>query len=95
MRLPVLRVLRVLSIASFLRNSLRRSVASIFRSLAKIRSSRINTLLRGLRTPREITFSTRSSKGIIGGVLSRDRSLKIRGTFSRRLEFSSSSGIVS
>jgi hypothetical protein len=37
---------------------------------------------------------TRSSKGIVGGVLSRDRSLKIRGTSSRRLEFSSSYSIV-
>jgi hypothetical protein len=94
-RLPVLRVLRVLSIASFSRNSLRRSVASVFRSSAKIRSSRIKALLRGLRTPREITSSTRSSKGRTRGVLSRDRSLKIRGTSLRRLEFSSSSGIVS
>jgi hypothetical protein len=94
-RLPVLRVLRVLSIASFSHNSLRRSVASVFLSLAKIRSSRINALLRGLKTLREITSSTRSSNRRTRGVLSRDRSFKIRSASSRRLEFSSSSGIVS
>jgi hypothetical protein len=94
-RLPILRVLRVLSIVSFSRNYLCRSVASVFRSSAKIRSSRIKSLLRGLRTLRDITSSTRSLNGIIGGVLSRGRSLEIRSTSSRRLEFSSSYSIVS
>jgi hypothetical protein len=94
-RLPVLRVLRALSNTSFSRNvsSLRSSVASVFLSSPKIRSSRIKARLRGLSTPREMTSSTRSSKGIIGGVLSLDRSLRIRGTSSRRLESSSSKGI--
>jgi hypothetical protein len=92
-RLPVLRVLRALSNTSFSRSSLRSSVASVFLSSPKIRSSRIKARLRGLSTPREMTSSTRSSKGIIGGVLSLDRSLRIRGTSSRRLESSSSKGI--
>lgn len=81
-------------IASLSRSSLRRSVASVLLSSAKIRSSRIKALLQGLSTPREMTSSTRSSKRIVGGLLSRDRSLRIRGTSSKTLESSSSKGMV-
>jgi hypothetical protein len=92
--LPILRFLRALSNASFSRSSLYKSVTLVFLSSAKIRSSRIKALLRGLRTPREITSSTRSSKGIIGSVLSLDRSLRIRGISSRRVVLSDLKGRV-